>query len=318
MIRQPCKGLPSLRLSPCIFFQPMNANFNKLFSQSGLSLERLRTLCELEAAGSYARMAPDDRGRQSLFSRQISELEEFFGGIELVKRSGRGIEITKAGRELARAVRMHFRQLEGFLTEHSGQSADFHIAAGNSIIEWMLIPRLAALRKIAPEITFHFSDMRSSDIAEALREHQVDFGVVRANTVSHPIKQRDCGAIGYRIYGAKGAKESEILGAPLALIGSGEFRTAVEELAYSAQLRIRVAYECQSHSQCALLVKQGVASSILPDIAEGAMKGHPSIQPAWLKKYSRRMAVAWRIRTAGQKTGRLARLVEDALAGKVE
>ena len=294
----------------------MQANFNKLFSRTGLSLERLRTLCELDAAGSYARMAPDDRGRQSLFSRQISELEEFFGGIELVKRSGRGIEITKAGRELSRAVRLHFRQLEEFLTEHTGQSAHFHIAAGNSIIEWLLIPRLAALQKIAPEITFRFSDMRSSEIAGALREHQVDFGVLRSNTVSHPLKQRDCGTMGYRIYGAKGSKEIDILKAPLALIGAGEFRTAVEELAFSAQLPLRVAYECQSHSQCALLVKAGVASSILPDIAADAMKGHPSIQPPWLKKYTRKMAVAWRIRTAGLGTDKLAQLVEDALAGK--
>ena len=291
----------------------MQSLFNRLFSRSGLSLERLRTLCELDAAGSYARMAPDDRGRQSLFSRQISELEEFFGGIELVKRSGRGIEITKAGRDLARTVRMHFQDLEDFLSENTKQSTEFHIGAGNSILEWMVIPRLATIRKKHPEITFRFSDMRSTDIVDALREHQVDFGVLRANTVSHPLKQRRAGAIGYRIYGPADAQNSDLLKIPMALIGTGEFRQSVEDLMSSARVPLTVAYECQSHSQCALLVKEGIAASILPEIAGNTMKGYPSIQPSWLKKYTREMAIAWRIKTETSAKSRLAKLVEEAL-----
>jgi DNA-binding transcriptional LysR family regulator len=291
----------------------MKPHFSRLFSKGGLSMDRLRTLCELEAAGSYAKMAPDDRGRQSLFSRQLSELEEFFGGIELVSRSGRGIEITKAGRELARAARLHFQQLEDFLAEHSGQSTEFHIVAGNSILEWMVIPRLATLRNKHPEISFRFSDMRSSDIVDALREHQVDFGVLRANTVSHPLKQRKAGTFGYRIYGPVGAKEADLLKMPMALIGAGEFRRSVDDLMTSARGPVTVAYECQSHSQCAMLVKEGAAASILPDIVAKAMKGHSSIQPPWLRKYTREMAVAWRIKTEGSTKSRLAKLVEEAL-----
>lgn len=293
----------------------MQTRFSRLFSKGGLSMDRLRTLCELETAGSYAKIAPDDRARQSLFSRQISELEEFFGGVELVKRSGRGIEITKAGRELARAARVHFQQLEDFLTEHARQSTEFHIAAGNSILEWMVIPRLAALRKKHPGITFRFTDMRSNDIVDALREHQIDFGVLRANTVSHPLKQRKAGSFGYRIYGPVGTKEADLLKMPMALIGSGEFRRSVEELMTSSRFPVTVAYECQSHSQCALLVKEGVAASILPDLAAEVMRGHPSIQPPWLRKYKREMAVAWRIKTETSAKSRLAKVVEEALVG---
>lgn len=293
----------------------MQPRFTRLFSKGGLSMDRLRTLCELETAGSYARIAPDDRARQSLFSRQISELEEFFGGIELVKRSGRGIEITKAGRELARGARLHFQQLEDFLTEHSRQSTEFHIAAGNSILEWMVIPRLAALRQKHPGITFRFTDMRSSDIVDALREHRVDFGVLRANTVSHPLKQRKAGAFGYRIYGPAGTKEADLLKLSMALIGSGEFRHSMEDLMASDRIPATVAYECQSHSQCALLVKEGVATSILPELAADVMKGFPSVQPPWLRKYKREMAVAWRIKTETSAKSRLAKIIEEALVG---
>jgi hypothetical protein len=62
-----------------------------------------------------------------------------------------------------------------------------------------------------------------------------------------------------------------------------------------------------------LLVKEGAAASILPDIVAKAMKGHPSIQPPWLRKYTREMAVAWRIKTEGSGKSRLAKLVEEAL-----
>ena len=52
--------------------------FARLFTDSGLSLDRLRALVEVGAAGSIARAAEGDPIRQSQFSRQIKELEDFF------------------------------------------------------------------------------------------------------------------------------------------------------------------------------------------------------------------------------------------------
>jgi len=84
----------------------------------------------------------------------------------------------------------------------------------------------------------------------------------------------------------------------------------------AARIPFTVAYECQSHSQCALLVKEGVAASILPEIATDTMRGHPSAQPTWLKKYKREMALAWRIKTETSAKSRLATIVEESLAEK--
>jgi DNA-binding transcriptional LysR family regulator len=152
---------------------------------------------------------------------------------------------------------------------------------------------------------------------DALREHHVDFGILRANTVSHPLKQRKAGTFGYRIYGPLDAKESELWKMPMALNRTGEFRRSIENLMASAHVAVTVAYECQSHSQCALFVKEGVATAILPEIAAITMKGYPSIQPPWLKKYTREMAVAWRIKSERSSKCRLAKLVEDALTMRV-
>ena len=53
--------------------------FETLFSERGLSLDRLKVLIEVRDAGSIAQAAPADPVRQSQYSRQLRELSEFFG-----------------------------------------------------------------------------------------------------------------------------------------------------------------------------------------------------------------------------------------------
>src|SRR5438876_8623230 len=60
--------------------------FENLSAQSGLSLERLKTFREIVAAGGITAAAGDDSNRQSQFSRQLKELERYFG-VELLRRA---------------------------------------------------------------------------------------------------------------------------------------------------------------------------------------------------------------------------------------
>ena len=82
--------------------------FARLFAESGLSLDRLRALVEVGAAGSMVRAAGGDPARQSQYSRQIKELEDFFQA-GLVERYGKGIRLTASGRSDARFRRGHPR-----------------------------------------------------------------------------------------------------------------------------------------------------------------------------------------------------------------
>ena len=63
--------------------------FEHLFANSGLSLERLRTFREIVTAGGITAAAGDDSNRQSQYSRQLKELERYFG-VELLKRGHGG------------------------------------------------------------------------------------------------------------------------------------------------------------------------------------------------------------------------------------
>ena len=53
--------------------------FRDLFQTTGLTLERLHSFLMVAEAGGVTKAAGGDPNRQSLFSRQIKELEEFFG-----------------------------------------------------------------------------------------------------------------------------------------------------------------------------------------------------------------------------------------------
>ena len=87
--------------------------FNELLSEGGLSLDRLKNFCAIAEAGGIARIAGGDPAKQSLYSRQVRELEEFFG-VELTRRRGKGIEITEQGMDLARQVRAHLAKPDRF------------------------------------------------------------------------------------------------------------------------------------------------------------------------------------------------------------
>src|SRR5262249_14003214 len=80
------------------------ARSDGFFHRGGLSLDRLRSFLAVADAGAIARAAPGDPVRQSQLSRQIGELEQFFGH-GLVERRGRGLALTRAGEHLAVTVR---------------------------------------------------------------------------------------------------------------------------------------------------------------------------------------------------------------------
>jgi len=267
--------------------------FEKLFEHSGLSMDRLRTLCEVVEVGGIANAAPGDPARQSLYSRQIRELESFFG-VELLRRRGKGIEITVAGNDLAIAARDHFSRLGDFLTTSTSQPVEFHVAAGGSLLEWLVIPFLASQRDRLKRVSFRFSDMRSQEIVAALREHRVDFGILRTNAVSHPLKKLIIRKMGYRVFAPEGWAtriQKNLSSVPMAILSGGEFRDRMLGAAQSAGMNLQETYCCQSFAQCAQLVKLQAAAAILPDIA--IVENSISHQPKWLTAYRRDIALAW-------------------------
>src|SRR5436190_2430407 len=111
--------------------------FSRLFAESGLSLDRLKALLEVGAAGSIVKAADGDPVRQSQYSRQIKELEDFFR-TRLIERQGKGTRLTDSGRELARISRFFMMGLSNFQLGCLEEEQTFRIAASATFIRCFL------------------------------------------------------------------------------------------------------------------------------------------------------------------------------------
>ena len=116
--------------------------FTRLFAESGLSLDRLKALVEVAASGSIAKASTGDPVRQSQYSRQIKELEDFFQ-TRLVERHGKGVRLTAAGRELARISRFFMLGLSNFQRGCLAEQQTFRIGASATVNQRLLLPVLA-------------------------------------------------------------------------------------------------------------------------------------------------------------------------------
>src|SRR6267378_2799467 len=115
--------------------------FEDLFKTGGLSHERLNTLLNLSKKGSLIKAANDDFGKQSRLSHHLRELSEYFG-IELTEKAGRSVKLTAAGRSLVQITREHFLALESFRNQAAGAIPTIRIAAGDSLLQWLLVPAI--------------------------------------------------------------------------------------------------------------------------------------------------------------------------------
>src|SRR5438105_3856863 len=202
-----------------------------LLSTSGLSMDRLANFCRIAEFGSLSKAAGGDPGKQSLYSRQMRELEEFFG-VELKRRQGNGFAITEAGRRLAQLTRAHLAGLEDFRRDAKQMPRELTMAAGNSVLEWLILPRVAPLEQALPNTSLRFVSERSGAIVTRLIDMTIDIGVLRKDALRSPLRSKRLAAFGYSLFIpvrlAKGILptnlQSRIAKIPIATSMGGQFR----------------------------------------------------------------------------------------------
>ena len=267
--------------------------FEKLLSQRGLSFERLKNFAAIAEVGSITRVADGDPARQSLMSRQIRELEEFFG-TELTRRKGKGLEVTPAGLELARQIRFQLQSLEDFKLSCANEALEYRFAAGNSVLEWMIIPALVAVDNAVPGLHISLYDTRSRDIVSGLLDHRFDFGIVRKSAVVEPLKYAALGKIDYALYEPVAWAKKRPPTPKLAVTEGVEFLKELSRAAAQKKKILTPTHLCTNFTQAAQLVRSGVAAAILPVMAETALGDSVTrIELPWLSKYRRDIGLAW-------------------------
>lgn len=161
--------------------------FARLFAEGGLSLDRLRALLEVNAAGSIVKAAGGDPVRQSQFSRQIKELEDFFQA-KIIERHGKGIRLTPNGKELARIARFFLLGLSNFRRGCLAEEQTFRLGASATVASFFLLPTLALAGTQKSSPGYAVETLGDAEIESRLHDLTLDFGVVTQPELSRPLQ----------------------------------------------------------------------------------------------------------------------------------
>lgn len=247
--------------------------FERLFATSGLSLDRLRTFLRVVEAGNLSKAAQGDATKQSQFSRQIKEMESFFG-IALTRRIGRRIEITEEGKHLARLIRRQFSELDDFREAMAGRSINVRIGSQGSTIDWLIMPRLGEIPKALGNVMVELEQMRSLDVVRSVDDGRLDFGIVRDDALATQHKCWKLGKVGYSLFAplhlCKDCEtiEDVIRKSPIIeLLPGGQFARNWQEYLSKKSLHPRVIARASSFTDLIKAVHAGYAATVLPDLA---------------------------------------------------
>jgi DNA-binding transcriptional LysR family regulator len=153
-----------------------------LFGIMELSME-LRHLRYFLAVGerlSFTKAALHLRVAQPALSRQVRDLEDELG-VELVKRSPRGLKLTAEGKLFLEEAREVLKRAEESVKKvralARGEYGELHVGYAPTPTLEILPPALAAFQKAVPGVQILLHDMSSDEIADGLRSGAVQLAV---------------------------------------------------------------------------------------------------------------------------------------------
>lgn len=281
--------------------------YHDLFAKSGFSLDRLRTFCQVVQSGGITKAADNDPNRQSQYSRQLKELEEYFG-TELFSKRGRGLVLTDAGERLAQLGHLALEGFSDFLAECRNEPVELSIGAGDSILHWEVGDRLDEIQKALPRASVRLKNMRTREIAENLQNGQLDFGIIRSEAIPKSLAFENLGSRAFCLFVPEVLSEKTIRkkgpvfsGLPLLVLdGGGRYSLWVRQLCEDRPEEFHLAVSCSSFPLMSRIVKKGLAAAFMPRVAAAELEeGSYSIHE-WkgLNALDVEHALAWNPRTA--------------------
>jgi DNA-binding transcriptional LysR family regulator len=283
--------------------------YENLFANSGLSLERLKTFREIVAAGGITAAAREDSNRQSQYSRQLKELEKYFG-VELLQRGHGPAKLTEAGQRLYEIIGQTLSALDEFRLTCAGQPTELTVGAGESLIQWLLLPRLSGLSKAHPRLTVVFQNLKTDDILQQVVDGILDFGVVSRFDAHRSLSSAPLGKLEFALFAPakllptseRSKVSSKLLGQlPLALLdGSNQLRQAIEEEAHRIGIKTNVRLRFSSYPQLAQAIYSLQMAAIMPRLAECAFpdKTVRIVSLPFLNSLARQVSLIWNKRVA--------------------
>jgi len=161
-----------------------------LFGHNGSPME-LRHLRYFQAVGealNFTRAAAQLRVAQPALSRQVRDLEDEIG-VDLMKRSPRGVTLTAEGKLFLKEVRELLKRADESVEKvralARGEYGELHVGYAPSPTIEILPPALAAFQKAVPGVQVLLHDMSSDEITDGLRSGAIQLAVTPLESGGH-------------------------------------------------------------------------------------------------------------------------------------
>ncbi|GEM_PF-5981727 len=247
--------------------------------KSGLSLERLHTLNEFVEAGGLSKAANGNNAKMAQYSHQIKELQKFFGDKPLTKKSGKSIELTDHGKELAKVARIILQMLEDFNGDSGNYSKVARIGASNSILEWWIAPAVSLLNLHKDNVELRLVTKWREALIEELESAQIDFGMMHTDVIPSFLSSIPIARINYLLYVpfplldtlvekfGPDPRHEWLSDLPIAITDAGIYEVLKDEL-YKRNGIFTPKFFCDSITQARSAVESGHYAAVLPEFRE--------------------------------------------------
>ena len=286
--------------------------FKELCSQQGFTLSRLAAFMEVADAGGIAKAVGKDPVTQSKYSRQIGELEDFFG-TKLFAKHGKTMVLTGAGQELVRVAREALSGFADFRDSNMRKPVRFTIGGGITLLHGLIAPQLGVLLRHEPLVLFRLRNMKNREVISGLQDMSLDFGLVKETSMPANLIKRRLGELHYGLYvpkilvpkGIEATWAWVVENLPIACQESeGE---AIRELSEKGSVRpkppLSFSVESETYIEIARVLSTMSFAAILPCIMSTQMNQDDFIQvrSPILQKFSLPVFLVWNQRTLRQR-----------------
>jgi DNA-binding transcriptional LysR family regulator len=240
-----------------------------------MEIAQFRTFLTVVQTGNLSQAAQELYVSQPALSRQIQNLEKTLK-VSLFERTGRGMQLTEAGRIFRNYAEHGLALIEDCQAEladlHTGNTGKISIGVGGTHTLYELPKLVRAFTKLFPRVDLIIHSGRSGEIISAVCERRIDIAFVRVPVTEPALHQITLSEemmllVSHPRPYKKRTKltPAELQTAPLILFPQGaSFRVQIDNALASIGVVPRIRMETDSVEEMRRFVSAGLGLAFLP------------------------------------------------------
>lgn len=253
-----------------------------------MELTPLRYFRAIASARHMTRAAEALGVTQPALSAVVRKLESEVGA-DLFHRTGRGVELTEAGRAFLAYADEAVRAAEAgvkAVRELAGlEKGSIRVGGGATAITYLLPPVISAVRRRSPGLRFYIREAGSSAVAGAVLGGELDLGIVTlpihlpgaGDLLTLPLVEDELRLIvppRHRLSGRRGFRWSELNGESLVAFEAGTaVREMIDRAAADAGASMTIVMELRSIESITRMVAAGIGVGFVSRFAISRTRG---------------------------------------------